>query len=79
MLGGMMTRRRVFGALWLAWLAAFVCIELAALATCEGGTGAAGCTFSAVIWRTTADPIVWALMAAGLAGIGAHLLSRGRF
>lgn len=76
----MMTRRRVFGALWLAWLAAFVCIELAALASCEGGMGVAGCTLSSIVWRVSlSSPWVWAGVVVGLVILGAHLASRGKF
>ena len=74
----MMTRRRVFGALWLAWLAMFCIVEVAALASCEGGMGVAGCTFSAIWWRQTADPVVWALGTAALFILGVHLASRGK-
>lgn len=74
----MMTRRRVFGALWLVWLLAFVCIELAALASCEGGSGVSGCTLSGLYWRATADPLVWALGTAALVILGIHLASRGK-
>ena len=73
------TRRRLFGALWVCWLGAFVLLELAALATCEGDVGATGCTLSAVWWRATADPLVWVLGTVALVILGAHLASRGRF
>lgn len=74
-----MTRRRLFLALWLGWIAAFVAIEAAALLACGGDGGPAGCTFSALWWRVSmTSPAVWVLMALGLLILGVHLMSRGR-